>query len=102
MTIQPILWYRPLKSGLHQIKIRVTENGKVKYFPTGIEIPKSQWNDKSREVRKSNPESDQLNNIIQSRVYTTSMEMNNRRSSKISSKSIQSVKSKPIEQLQTI
>lgn len=102
MTIQPILWYRPLKSGLHQIKIRVTENGKVKYFTTGIEIPKSQWNDKSREVRKSNPESDQLNNIIQSRVYTTSMEMNNRRSSKISSKTIQSVKSKPIEQLQTI
>lgn len=102
MTIQPILWYRPLKNGHHQIKIRVTEHGKVKYYPTGISIPKSQWNDKSREIRKSNPESDQLNSIIQSKVYTTSMSINNRRSEKVTSKVVSKLKSKPLESLKTI
>jgi integrase len=73
MKITPVLWTRPMSTGLYPIKIRVSENNKSQYHTTGLSIPKQHWNSKTKEVRKSLDGHIQMNKLIQDRVFTITM-----------------------------
>ncbi len=38
------------KSGTHPINIRITQNKRIKYFPTGISLPIDAWDDKNQRI----------------------------------------------------
>ncbi len=63
-TVKPILWTRPTSDGLHQIKIRITDNRKSTYVDTNIKISKSHWNVKTSKVRSSHIDAERINSII--------------------------------------
>jgi len=73
MKITPVLWTRPLSTGLYPIKIRVSENNKSQYHTTGLSIPKQHWNSKTKEVRKSLEGHVQMNKLIQDRVFSITL-----------------------------
>jgi len=73
MKITPILWTRPLSTGLYPIKIRVSENNNSQYHTTGLSVSKQHWNSKTKEVRKSLDGHLEMNKLIQDRVFTVTI-----------------------------
>jgi integrase len=72
-SVKPILWSRPTSDGLHQIKIRITENRKSKYVDIGVKIHQSDWNENKNRVKTNHPDSVEINQLIDtflSRYYS--------------------------------
>ena len=68
MTIKPVLWYRANKHKEYFIKIRITENIKVKYINLNVAIPKRFWN--KERVTKGHPDAERLNSLIRETINT--------------------------------
>lgn len=58
------------KNGLHQIRIRLTQNRKHKRFNVGYAIEEKYWNKKKGEVRSTHP----LSTIINAAIHTKKIE----------------------------
>ena len=56
------------KDGLQSIKIRITVGRKLKRVPVGFAVSAKQWNPDKKEVRKTHPQSYQINAVIQAKV----------------------------------
>lgn len=67
MKIDLTLWNSNTKKG-YPIKVRITNNGKYTYVPTGVCIPKAFWNNKPKTIRSNHPDADKLNQIIQDKL----------------------------------
>ena len=63
-SVKPILWSRSTSDGLHQIKIRITENRKSSYVDIGLKVKKTEWNDRINKVKSSHPNSEYINSVI--------------------------------------
>jgi len=68
MTITPVLWYRPLKDGTHQIKIRLYENGNTTFEILGLTIEKKYWDNSRKQVKRNHPNASQYNVIINQKL----------------------------------
>lgn len=68
MTITPVLWYRPLKDGTHQIKIRLYENGNSTFETLGLTIEKKYWDNSRKQVKRNHPNASQYNVIINQKL----------------------------------
>jgi integrase/recombinase XerD len=64
-SVKPILWSRPTSDGQFQIKIRITENRKPSYINVGIKVKKSDWNENKNRVKNSHPNSERMNQLIE-------------------------------------
>lgn len=67
ISVTPELGNKPKKSGHYPLYIRITENRKPKRVYLGFDIPLKDWNDKKKEVRRSNPFYKRINETIQSK-----------------------------------
>ncbi len=63
-TLTATLYHRPNKEGKHQLAIRITKNRKSSYVFLGQYIDKSQWDKKSKKVKKNHPNSSRLNAFL--------------------------------------
>ena len=81
MKISPVLWSRPLKNGLYQIKIRVYQNGKSSFLNTGYSVERKYWNPKTHNVRSSHPDENEINTIITQLVLKIRQDSTNELSS---------------------
>ena len=64
VTVIPALISKPNKEGKYQVAIRITKERKSSYVRLGQYIEKSQWDNKSRRVKKNHPNSTRLNALI--------------------------------------
>lgn len=67
-TVRVVLRKKKNKAGLYPIAIRITKDRKSSYLNTGQYIEEKFWDEKNRNVRKSHPNSQVLNNFILSKV----------------------------------
>lgn len=54
--------------GGNQIAIRIHHNDRTKYFKTGYNVPKENWDDKRSRVKGTHPLKDKINSVIQDMV----------------------------------
>ena len=73
-SVKIVLRKKAHSNGLYPLAIRISKNNRSSYKYLGHYISLSQWNEKSKIVRKSHPNSDQLNNLITKKIG----EVNNR------------------------
>ena len=59
---------KPNKAGLYPLVIRITKNRKSTYIYIGHYIELKHWDEKNREVRKSHPNSNELNTLLLSKL----------------------------------
>lgn len=66
MKVTPILYSRPLSNGKHQIKIRIHQDGKTKFYTTSFSIEKNKWDKAKNKVKelKSIPEHESINDEL--------------------------------------
>lgn len=57
--------HKPKADGNHALFLRITQNRKFKRVYTGFDIPKSDWNPKKKEVRRSFPLYRQINKRLE-------------------------------------
>ena len=63
-SVKIVLRKKAHSNGLFPLAIRISKNNRSSYKYLGHYISLSQWNEKSKIVRKSHPNSDQLNKLI--------------------------------------
>lgn len=63
-SIKVTLRKKANKEGLYPLAIRITKNRKTTYLYTGHYIDIKYWNEDNREIRKSHPNSNRLNNLL--------------------------------------
>lgn len=64
-SIKVLLWEKKNKDGLYPIVIRIIKDRKPSYVYLGHYIKKEQWDEENKKVKKSHPNSERLNNLIQ-------------------------------------
>ncbi|MCF4100083.1 MULTISPECIES: site-specific integrase [Flavobacteriaceae] len=67
-TVRVVLRKKKNKAGLFPIAIRITKDRKSSYLNTGQYIEKKYWDETNRNVRKSHPNSNVLNNFITTKI----------------------------------
>lgn len=70
MTITPCLKKRYSTDNYGIINIRITENRKSSYISTKISVPERYWNQNKKEVRSNHPDSDSINQKLESKIET--------------------------------
>ena len=74
--ITPVLWkHKKNKKGLSPIYLRIADTNKSRYVSLGVRIRESQWNERTGRVRKSNDQSEEINNLIIQRIADTESEI---------------------------
>ncbi len=68
ITVQAVLYSRANKDGKFPLAIRITENRKASYVFLGTALHKNEWDATQRKVKKSYPNSVQLNALIAKRL----------------------------------
>ncbi|MDR5591091.1 site-specific integrase [Christiangramia sp. SM2212] len=63
---------KPNKKGLYPLAIRITKNRQSTYHYIGHYIDLKDWDDKNLRVKKSNPNSERLNNLLSTRLLEAS------------------------------
>ncbi len=71
-SISAFLMNKKNSKNMRAIAIRITKNRRSSYISTGQYILETQWDAKSKTVKKSHPNSKRLNNIIQKKLYEAS------------------------------
>jgi integrase/recombinase XerD len=69
VTFTPEIGNKPKANGKHPLFLRITANRKKKRISLGYEIPFSDWNPKTKEVRKSNPYFRKINEAIEKVIH---------------------------------
>ncbi len=67
-TVRVVLRKKKNKAGLFPIAIRITKDRKSSYLNTGQYIEEKYWDETNRNVRKSHPNSNILNNFVTTKV----------------------------------
>lgn len=70
-TISAILRKKANKQGQYPIYLRVTKDRKSTFINLEQYINKSDWDEKTKRVRKSHPNSVRLNNLISKKIAET-------------------------------
>jgi hypothetical protein len=69
IKVEPILYKsKVLSNGEHPVMIRLTQNGKRKYFSVGVSCKQSQWNEKSNLPNTKHPLYKELQILITQKV----------------------------------
>ncbi|QKG54373.1 site-specific integrase [Hymenobacter sp. BRD67] len=63
--------YKTLADGSHPFMVRITKDRKLKYLATGLSLHPKHWNEKKKEIRKSYPEPDRENLLIDLQKWET-------------------------------
>ncbi|GMN11584.1 site-specific integrase [Croceitalea sp. MTPC9] len=63
-----VLRKKPNSQGLYPLAIRITKNRRSSFKQIGQYVELEDWDSKNREVRKTNPNSQDLNNLIASKL----------------------------------
>ncbi len=77
MTIIPVLKGYKDKWGKHLIQIKVADGTKRKFYSTKIKIAKTDWDDKTLQVKPEHPNAKQYNTIIRKKVVELESEQFN-------------------------
>ena len=76
MPYSSIVTYRKKKNHVHSLAIYYQHRGNALRIPTGISALKSQFNDKTGEVRMSDPEAKRKNEILKAKQETVEAAVN--------------------------